>query len=638
MNVVLYSRRHSDEPISWQEGKRQGSSFCVSIHHVSQFYQNSQKIPAPYSEKHPFFVAKKTASILGMNTGTEESDYDSSLASMSASFYDSSSDDESVLLEEESTGTLSDDSDSENDDYDDDETHSSLVNFEYNGENHLDVPDNVSHVRFHDSVRRVRRKAFQWCFNLRVVKMNDGLRVIGQDAFNSCECLEKVSIPPSVNDIKRGSFYRCMNLLDVNLSGGLKVIGARAFAHCANLTRVKVPSTVKEIRKGAFSNCRALSTVELCEGLLRIGVLAFASCTNLLFIAVPSTVREIAERAFQDCSALRSVAVVEGLSMIENCAFRGCFSLTTFRVPSTVRMIDPYAFCWCDSLISVELPPTGSQFIGAAAFHGCESLRNMFVESHVRTVQNSDIFASSDPDLDARPNPLQEKFPSSSESDSELLDVLRGRFDSLPIHRICYYQAHYPPATTRRLLSAASEGLFAQQVDKLGMTPFHILALSTDPDVSLFSTLMDRFPIGYACRKDIWGFTPLDYLEWNYTTQASKALHHVFRKTVVERGQKVSLIPRWKEEIQLEVNSLVKDLRRHAKRRHKFGPIYSILAKYELMEATSTVELAAWKASMTKNDKISSAAKEREDHRYTCGANIVVPCVLAFLIKQEKKL
>jgi len=562
-----------------------------------------------------------------------ESDDDTSFASMSISFDDSSSDEESMLDEDSTVGSLSD-SESEHDD-DDDETHSSLINFSYDGENHLDVPDNVSHVRFESSVRRLRRKTFQWQFNLRAVEMNEGLRVIGQDAFNSCECLQHISVPPSVDDIKRGSFYRCKNLLDVNLSNGLKVIGARAFAHCVNLTRVKVPSTVKEIRKGAFANCRALSTVELCEGLLRIGVLAFASCTNLLFIAVPSTVREIAERAFQDCSALRSVAVVEGLSMIENCAFRGCFSLTTFRVPSTVRMIDPYAFCWCDSLISVELPPSGSQFIGAAVFHGCESLRNMFVEPHVRTVRNSDIFVSSDPDLDAPPNPLQEKFQSSDESDSDLLDMLRGRFDCLPIHRICYYQAHYPSTTTRRLLKAAFEVVCAQQVDKLGMTPFHILALSTNPDISLFSILLDRYPLRFACRKDVWGFTPLDYLEWNYTTRASKALHHVFHRTVVDRGLKVSLIPRWKEEVQLEVNSLVKDLRRHAKRRHKFGHIYSILAKYELMEATSTAELAVWKSSMKNDLAIASSTDERLDHRYTCGANIVVPSVLSFLGKTQ---
>eukprot|EP00526_Cylindrotheca_closterium_P006195 CAMPEP_0113638538 /NCGR_PEP_ID=MMETSP0017_2-20120614/20191_1 /TAXON_ID=2856 /ORGANISM="Cylindrotheca closterium" /LENGTH=608 /DNA_ID=CAMNT_0000549655 /DNA_START=24 /DNA_END=1848 /DNA_ORIENTATION=- /assembly_acc=CAM_ASM_000147 len=607
-----------------------------------------------------------------------ESDDDTSFASMSISFDDSSSDEESMLDEDSTVGSLSDsesehddddethsslinfsydgenhldvhdeesmldedstvgslsDSESEHDD-DDDETHSSLINFSYDGENHLDVPDNVSHVRFESSVRRLRRKTFQWQFNLRAVEMNEGLRVIGQDAFNSCECLQHISVPPSVDDIKRGSFYRCKNLLDVNLSNGLKVIGARAFAHCVNLTRVKVPSTVKEIRKGAFANCRALSTVELCEGLLRIGVLAFASCTNLLFIAVPSTVREIAERAFQDCSALRSVAVVEGLSMIENCAFRGCFSLTTFG-PSTVRMIDPYAFCWCDSLISVELPPSGSQFIGAAVFHGCESLRNMFVEPHVRTVRNSDIFVSSDPDLDAPPNPLQEKFQSSDESDSDLLDMLRGRFDCLPIHRICYYQAHYPSTTTRRLLKAAFEVVCAQQVDKLGMTPFHILALSTNPDISLFSILLDRYPLRFACRKDVWGFTPLDYLEWNYTTRASKALHHVFHRTVVDRGLKVSLIPRWKEEVQLEVNSLVKDLRRHAKRRHKFGHIYSILAKYELMEATSTAELAVWKSSMKNDLAIASSTDERLDHRYTCGANIVVPSVLSFLGKTQ---
>jgi hypothetical protein len=526
------------------------------------------------------------------------------------------------------------------------ESNACLISFIYNGGIHDVVPEGVHHIRVDPSVRRIRRKAFQSCFNLKTLQLNEGLEVIGQDAFNNCDCLYKVTIPSTVYDIKRGSFYECCNLLEVNIPDGLQIIGARAFAGCSNLMRIKIPSAVNEIRTGAFCDCRALAAAEFSEGLQRIGVYAFGSCFKLESVWIPSTVREIGERAFQGCTSLISVAIEDGLWFIENSTFQGCNSLRMIRIPSSVRIIDSYAFCWCHNLISIEFAPSGLSFIGAgefglsigaAVFHGCDSLRNIFMEPHVRTVPDLDIFASSDPGLDSPPNSLQQIFPRDDDNHATLLEGLRKRFDDLPIHKTCYYQAHSPTEGIRAVLQRAlqRERGTTESVDVFGMTPFHLLALSTKPDSSLFATLLERYPVSFACQEDMWGYTPMDYLVWNRTTiKQGHSMHRLFKLTVVDRGLRCSYLQRWKNEIEGKTKFLLKKLRNNPRQRKLFGRIYATLDKYEKMEATSLMELALWKL---KIDEVSSPVSTvRQDCRVTSGANVVIPNVLSFLGKVVK--
>lgn len=509
----------------------------------------------------------------------------------------------------------------------------------YDGEDQSDVPEGVYHVHVESPVKRIKMKAFQLCRNLRIVDLNEGLQVIGKDSFNNCECLDEINIPSTVWDIKRGSFYRCTNLLEVQLPHGLKVIGARAFSGCENLMRIKIPSGVKTIRTGAFNDCLALSTVTLSEGLEVIGPLAFESCESLKSVLLPSTVTVIGDRAFQSCTSLMRVTTNNGLRVIENCAFRGCFSLTTITIPDTVRMIEPYAFCWCDNLISIEFSPKGSLLIGAALLHGCESLRSIFIEPHVRTPHGADIFQSPDQNLDSPPNPLQQVFPGNDDNHSILLQGMKRRFHLLPVHETCYYQAHRSTTTTVALLQAAmkkGKEVTNGDLDVFKMSPFHVLALSSNPDFSLFQLLLKRYPLDFACQEDIWGYTPLDYLVWNQTS-CKQTKQQMFLLTVIDRGNRCCNHPQWQEDIKRKVHSLVRYLRQlgtkpAAYQAKHFGAMYATLAKYEKMEAISLVELALWKMRLDY-DLSPLPSTLRQDCRFICGASIVIPGVLAFLGK-----
>ena len=53
----------------------------------------------------------------------------------------------------------------------------------------------------------------------------------------------------------------CINLIDANISNGVRVIGNCAFERCGSLTKIIIPSSVEEIGVGAFDECRNLKEV-----------------------------------------------------------------------------------------------------------------------------------------------------------------------------------------------------------------------------------------------------------------------------------------------------------------------------------------------------------------------------------------
>ena len=190
---------------------------------------------------------------------------------------------------------------------------------------HEDVPNNVTHVRFHPSVVTFRNQAFYNCSWLREVILNDGLIEIGDCAFYGCESLESITIPSTVEEIDQQAFISCNSLREVVLSDGLKKIGQFAFQSCTSLQSIAIPSSVTEIEKYAFINCNSLKEVVVSEGLLKkIRSSVFQTCMSLQRITIPATVDKIEQFAFMNCSTLREVVLCEHLPKISKDAFIGC--------------------------------------------------------------------------------------------------------------------------------------------------------------------------------------------------------------------------------------------------------------------------------------------------------------------------
>jgi hypothetical protein len=392
----------------------------------------------------------------------------------------------------------------------------------YTGDNNEEVPNDLTHVTLGLWVQTISASAFHGQTSLLYVDMrheaNNGLnlKVIKSYAFCNCTSLKAAIVPSTVVEIQSHAFKNCTSLESILLSKGIKVIQNRAFYHCISLKQVHVPFTVCEIGFAVFGECSSLSSLLVSNSLRVIPVCAFQDCRSLIRIAIPSSVVWIAGNAFQSCTSLISVKLSFGLEVIGSNAFTKCRQLRNVFVASSVTDIHESAFEDCTELVSVELGK-GLRRIGTRAFAECQALRNIAIPSSVEYTGH-DAFQGCGKLLSLLPRNSKDKV-----NDSFLHDVLKNRFSKLPIHRICYYHGHSDQETAMTLLDEVSANVsgapkhIGETLDCFGMSPFHILALSTVPNTKLLHAMRAKYN---EPSHDKWGGNPFYDMEsnamWNH--------------------------------------------------------------------------------------------------------------------------
>jgi hypothetical protein len=109
--------------------------------------------------------------------------------------------------------------------------------------------------------------------NLRTYCVAPGTQKIANDAFANKTKLEKVSFPISLREVGEGAFKGCSGLTTVDFNDGLKIIGAEAFYESA-LKNVYIPGSLTEIGFCAFntkgnrviSEPPSIVSLEVCPG------------------------------------------------------------------------------------------------------------------------------------------------------------------------------------------------------------------------------------------------------------------------------------------------------------------------------------------------------------------------------------
>jgi hypothetical protein len=193
-----------------------------------------------------------------------------------------------------------------------------------------------------------------------------------------------------------------------------------------------------------------------------------------IFAIGGANVTSIDEEAFNYCTSLVNVRLRDGLLSISSKTFYGCKSLLTINIPSTVTSISENAFSDCNFLRNVFISPSSTlgQVKYEAAFCSIADLGCTF-------------------------------------------DMLRSRFDDLPIHRLCFHHAHQPLEYNNAYELLKEMVRYRRtngaKVDCLGMTPLHVLACSGTHDLRLYRCLIDKFPRAMIT-KDRWGEPPLVYV------------------------------------------------------------------------------------------------------------------------------
>jgi len=160
--------------------------------------------------------------------------------------------------------------------------------------------------------------------------------------------------------------------------------------------RFEQPSNVKSIGDYAFMSSTALESIVFPNSLEYLGQGIFEMCTALNDCRFQTlddgTVKFkiIKMFTFWLCTALQSIELPDGITEIEGqqagAAMQYMLSLINVRLPNTLQHIGPHFLCCASSLETLTIPASVT-YIDGAAFHGCESLKNVYLLGSAAALQ-----------------------------------------------------------------------------------------------------------------------------------------------------------------------------------------------------------------------------------------------------------
>lgn len=116
-------------------------------------------------------------------------------------------------------------------------------------------------LKVNEGITVISENAFDWLSKIETVSLPATLTEIEDEAFMSCESLKEVTIPDSVERIGSSAFSICSELEEIKLSDDLEYIGDGAFSSCSSLEEIVIPKKVTKLYDHTFSGCSSLKTI-----------------------------------------------------------------------------------------------------------------------------------------------------------------------------------------------------------------------------------------------------------------------------------------------------------------------------------------------------------------------------------------
>lgn len=195
---------------------------------------------------------------------------------------------------------------------------------------------------------------------IHVIKLPQGLKVIGNSAFYGMKYLRKINIPSSVTNIGRNAFYCCYGLRSISIPDQVSKLSSHTFDFCVRLKTIELGASLTEIEPYAFNGCDTLEAFNVSkrnktfaskEGVLysKDMKVLYRYPMGLVKCNMADNLKEIKDEAFEGCK-IESIELPKGLKKIPYGCFRNCFELHDVIIPSTVDYISLNAFENCVSL------------------------------------------------------------------------------------------------------------------------------------------------------------------------------------------------------------------------------------------------------------------------------------------------
>lgn len=230
----------------------------------------------------------------------------------------------------------------------------------------------ITNVVLPAGMKELSNYAFKESDALETITLNDGLEVIGIQAFQSCSALKQVNnfFPSSLVEIKSRAFYSCSALECGAVISGvtnmadrifhsssvrsfdceqapLKILPEFTFYNCKQLTNVVLSQDLEVIKEGCFQNCYALTSVKnlLPKSLTKLG----NGSDNPVFydnkalqgeLFIGPYLEEVSYRTFRGSKIGSVVAAKNGLKSLGQYCFYGCNDLTNIVLSATIEKLD----------------------------------------------------------------------------------------------------------------------------------------------------------------------------------------------------------------------------------------------------------------------------------------------------------
>ena len=256
-------------------------------------------------------------------------------------------------------------------------------------------------------VEEVRGHAFYCNNGIVSITFQEGLRVIGPDAFGYCPTIQAVYLPASLEKIQWSAFRSCSKLTTVSFAEGcqLHTVESDVFLACSSLVSIQLPDTVCTMESGVFYQCLKLKEFRLPASMTYVPPRTFYQCQSMTTLTLSGPVHSFGESAFVDNQSLTTLYATdllslcnavydsnplakvvnlyidgqklsgdlvfpEGTQKIPSYICQKNTAITSVVLPAGVETIGLYSFQYCSALKSVTLPE-GLRSVGAYAFRGC---------------------------------------------------------------------------------------------------------------------------------------------------------------------------------------------------------------------------------------------------------------------------